>query len=73
MFLLQIVHPDGTILRGPAGEKLELDLRVALKDAILARGVGFLKTEAHVAEDIDAGIAEAFETFKAQALPWRVS
>jgi hypothetical protein len=69
MFKLQIVYPDGTPVRFSAGEAVEMDLRKAIKDAILKRGVGFWRTEAHVATDIEAGIAEALDKFKAQAVP----
>lgn len=100
MYLLQIVTPDGTVLRFHAGEHVELDLRKALRDAIvkqldlgalrdavLARGVGLFKTEAHVAadldavigaaqltlnSDLDAAITKALEDFKATAAPWKV-
>lgn len=71
-YLLQIVTGDGATLRFHAGETVELNLRDAIKAAILKRGVRF-RTEAHVALDIEAGIEEALEAFKATATPWRVS
>lgn len=72
MYQLQVVHPDGTILRFNAGETVEMDLRAEIKAAILKRDVGFLKTQAQVAEAIDAGIADALESFKAKIAPWKV-
>lgn len=72
MYLLQIVTSEGATLRFHAGEKVEMDLRAGIKAAILRRKVGFLKTQAQVAEAVDAGITEALERFKATATPWRV-
>jgi hypothetical protein len=72
MFLLQIVYPDGTPVRFHAGEVVEMDLRKAIKEAILAKGVGVFRTQNHVAEDIDAGIEEALENFKASVHPSKV-
>lgn len=69
MFKLQIVLPDGTPIRFSAGERVEMDLRATIKDAILKRGVGVFRTEAHVAQDIEDGIADALETFKATVQP----
>lgn len=73
MYVLQIVMPDGTALRFHAGEKVELDLRAAIKTAILKRDVGFTKTQAQVAQAIEDGITEALEKFKATATPWTVT
>lgn len=69
MHLLQLVYPDGRLLRFHAGEAVELELRQAIKAEILARGVGVFRTEAHVAQDIEDGIEAAFEKFKATVSP----
>lgn len=69
MLLLQIVWPDGTVARFHGGREVELDLRKAIRDEIMKRGVGLWRTEAHVAKDIDDGIKAAIEAFKSTALP----
>lgn len=70
VFLLQIVKPDGAVVQLPeAGGRLERDLiavctRVILKyaaPAIVAEGVGFLKTEAQVTRAIETGLPQAVE------------
>jgi hypothetical protein len=66
MFLLQIVYPDGAVVRLPAGGKLELQLIDELTAAIVDRGVGFLKTEAHVEADIRDGLKSGLLAFKKQ-------
>lgn len=64
MMLLQIVHPDGTLVRLPGGGTLERDLVDACTAAILAKGVGILQTQAQVAGKIRAGITEAIFALK---------
>ena len=66
MFLLQIVYPDGSMIRGPAGQSnaFERDLIAICKAAILDKGVGLLRTEAQVAAAIEAGMAEAIMSLK---------
>lgn len=66
---LQIAWPDGSVVRLPAGERVEQELHALIKEAILKRGVGFFRSEAHVAQDIEDGIFDALETFKASIRP----
>lgn len=66
-FKLQIVFPDGTPVTFDAGSAFERDLIASCKAAILARGVGFAKTEAQVAQAIDAGMAAAILGLKKEA------
>lgn len=80
MCYLQIVYPDGTIVRFTAGEAAELDLRAAIKDAILAKFSARIPTtlrqraaqmlhQADLSADIEAGIEEALEQFKFKVRP----
>ena len=68
LFLLQIVEnaPPYAVVRFPAGGLLERDFIATCTEAIVARGVGLLKTEAHVRADIAAGITEAILSLKLQ-------
>ena len=66
-FKLQIVYPDGTLLRFNAGNPLEDPcegeqkcVECAIIDEICKRGVGFFKTEAQVRR----AVAEAFMALK---------
>lgn len=66
-FKLQIVYPDGTILRFPAGDPLNDPcegegrcVECFIIDEICKRGVGIGATEAHVRRSI----AEAFMALK---------
>ena len=65
-FLLQIVDADAphAVVRLPAGGALERDLVEACTAAIVAKGVGVLKTEAHVREAIRSGLTEALTALK---------
>lgn len=68
-FKLQIVTPEGVPLTFAAGGNFERALVEdivaaltasipALQGAIVARGVGFMKTQSHVAADIEAALQE---------------
>ena len=54
---------------GTRGVRLDQDLVAACRAAILARGVGLFRTQAHVAADIDAGLYEVFARVHAGSLP----
>lgn len=69
VFKLQVVTPEGEAITFSAGGNFERALVEdivealtasipALKAAIVARGVGFTKTQAHVATDIEAALQE---------------
>lgn len=70
MLLLQIVYPNGEVVRLPGGgnpprrESLEADLIKIIADEIVRRGVGFMRTEAHVKKDIEEGTRKALQDFK---------
>lgn len=65
MFKLQIVNAEGVIARFPGGGELEREFVNACVTAILAKGVGLMRTEAHVAEDIRTGITDTILALKA--------
>jgi hypothetical protein len=65
VFLLQIVSAkDGTVATLPAGGPLERDLVQCCTAAIVKRGVGVFRSEAHVRQAIAEGIAEALLDLK---------
>jgi hypothetical protein len=68
VFYLQIVTPDGVVARIPGGGRLEIDLIESCVLAIVARGVGFGRSEAHVADDIRTGMREALMGLKLQTV-----
>lgn len=69
MLKLQIVFPSGEAVMFPAGGPVETDLIEAATREILARGVGLLRSEAHVEQDVRDGLRAAFEKFKATYRP----
>jgi hypothetical protein len=64
--LLQIVYPDGTVVRLPAGGPLEAEMVDLLTRTIMAKGVGLFRSEAHVEQDIRSGIRDALMGLKHQ-------
>lgn len=70
LFLLQIVEAASphTVVRLPGGGTLERDLVEACTAAILAKGVGVFRTEAHVRSAIATGIAEAIRALKRETV-----
>lgn len=66
IFLLQIVLAEAPhdVARLPGGGPLERDLIAACTEAIVAKGVGFGKTEAQVRQAIAAGITDAIRAIK---------
>lgn len=68
VFFLQIAYPDGTVAQIPAGGRLELDFIIACTDAVVKRGVGIFRTEAHVRQAINDGIVEALRGLKKQSV-----
>jgi hypothetical protein len=67
VFLLQLVDRDGTVARYRAGGRAELDFIETCVSAIMAKGVGFGRTAAHVERDVRTGITEAIRTLKKTA------
>jgi hypothetical protein len=68
VFRLKLVYADGGELMFDGGGAFERDLIRVCREAIVKRGVGFTKTEAHVAKDIDAGLTEAIMSLKRESL-----
>jgi len=64
VYRLQIADLEGRVAQLPAGGRLERDFIGECADAILQRGVGFWRTEAHVRADIEAGITEVIRELK---------
>lgn len=70
MFLLQIVEsraPQHALVRFPGGGPLEAEFIGRCTEAIVRRGVGFLRSEAHVRQAIADGITEAVLTLKQES------
>lgn len=66
-FLLQIVDKtSGKVVQFEPGKSVEIDLVEDCVKRILTKGVGLLKTEAHVEQDIRDGISEAIKNLKAK-------
>ena len=66
LFLLQIVKASAPheVVRLPGGGPLERDLIAACTEAVVKRGVGLFRSEAHVTRAIAAGITEAIMALK---------
>jgi hypothetical protein len=69
LFLLQIVEnetPQRLVAQIPGGGPLEADLIELCTSHIMSKGVGVMRTEAHVEADIRAGLKEAIYSLKEQ-------
>ena len=64
IYRLQIADMQGNVVVLPAGGRLERDFIKACADEVIRRGVGVLKSEAHVRADIEAGLAEVIRDLK---------
>ena len=71
IFWLQIVDTDGRVATLPGGGKLEQDLIASMTNAIVAKGVGFFKTEASVRVAIAAGITDTINEIKQKTIAVR--
>lgn len=70
-FLLQIVDAQTKqVVKLTAGGRLERDLLTDCTAAIVKRGVGLFRTEAHVAKDIQDGLEEVFSQLKYETRPY---
>lgn len=67
LFRLCLTYADGTKLPIRAGGVEERDFLALCKQAVLAQGVGFLKTEAQVARALEIGLTQALMTVKKDA------
>lgn len=68
VFYLQLADSEGRIAQYRAGGKAEIDFIEACVAATIKRGVGVGRTEAHVAQDMRDGIAEAILSLKLTAI-----
>lgn len=64
VYRLQIADLNGNVVVIPAGGRLERDFIHACTDAIVAQGVGLLKTEAQVRLAIERGITTVIRDLK---------
>src|SRR3990167_6777378 len=64
IYRLQIADLNGHVVVLPAGGRLERDFIRECSAAIVRRGVGVWKTEAHVRADIEAGLTEVIRELK---------
>lgn len=71
VFLLQIVDAlhGAIVTRFPGGDRLERDFVEACTRKIVAKGVGLMRSQAHVEADIRAGIDEAITELKLDTVP----
>jgi len=69
LYKLQVVYPDGSVVRLAAGGPVERDLIAACEAAIVRRGVGLFRTEAQVRAAVVAGIEEALLGLKREVGP----
>ena len=68
VFLLQVVDAEtGDVAKFRAGGPLEAKLLTDCADAIVARGVGLFRTEAHVRQDILDGMRDVLSVLKKEA------
>ena len=68
LFLLQIVKPNGDVVRLPAGGALEIDLIEAVAAAVSAKSVGVGRTRAHVAAAVREAMTETLAGLKRQTV-----
>lgn len=68
MFLLQIVTPEGHVVRFPGGGPMEADLVARATERTIERGVGLFRTESQVRAALAEGISEAIYELKEETL-----
>lgn len=69
MFKLQIVENyTGRVLEFEGGGKVEMDLIESIVQAVMRRGVGMWRTQAHVEQDLRDGIQEAIHGLKTKTI-----
>lgn len=67
---MQIVEArTGKVVEFEPGLSVEINFIDDCVSRILAKGVGVLRTQAHVADDIRAGIEEAIHSLKVKVKP----
>lgn len=68
VFRLKLVYPDGSELVFDGGGAFEREIITVCREAVMKRGVGMWRTEAHVSRAITEGIAEALMSLKRESL-----
>lgn len=68
MMLLQIVWPDGRVVRVPAGGPIEKELIDDVVNRMRTRRVGLLKNKAQVCAEVEAAMRESFSELKNRTL-----
>lgn len=63
-FFIQITDANGLVVRTRYGGKHERDLIEAIVAKCLEKGVGFFRTESHVAQDLREAITEVIYDLK---------
>ena len=66
-FLIQVVHKEtGNVVSWAPGLEVEKHLVTELLDRVKAKGVGVMRTEAHVLADVRLALEELLYDLKAQ-------
>ena len=65
---LQLADSNGVVAQYRAGGRAEIDFIAACTEAIVKRGVGVFRGEAHVTADIRDGIRETIKVLKKTAI-----
>lgn len=68
VFWLQIVDKNGVIAKLPGGGELEAEIIDLIANTVIAKGVGFLRTEADVERKIREGTQEAIMSLKRKTI-----
>lgn len=68
VYLLQIVNPQGVVVRFPGGGPMEKDIVEACVKKIAAKYVGLLKTQKQVEARVREAVAEAIYELKAETI-----
>jgi len=66
--LLQIIWPDGTVVRSPAGGKFEKKLIADVAARVAKKKVGILTTQAQASERVREALEESFAELKERTL-----
>lgn len=68
-FRISVTSTEGSKVHLIPGGKGERDLVAAIVDATIAKGVGFMRTEAHVRADLTDAINEVLLELKSEVKP----
>lgn len=68
MFWLQIVDKNGVVAKLPGGGALEAEIIDLIANTVIAKGVGFMKTQTEVERKIREGTQEAIMSLKRKTI-----